>query len=71
MDTNLCPGCKLPIDQCYYGGDCLEVQAINREQQREKLADIDIEGMGECMDCGGLVDKGYYLCFTCENGKES
>ena len=49
----LCPGCKLPIDKCYYGGDCLEMQLIYREQQREILADIDIGDLtGECMVCG-------------------
>lgn len=65
---NICPGCKQPIDQCYYGGDCLEVQAIYREQQKEKLQDIDISTMErECMQCGCPIDKPHYLCWLCEN----
>lgn len=67
----LCPGCKLPIDQCYYGGDCLEMQLIYQEQQKEMLADIDLNDItGECMVCGCLIDDDKYLCYVCEHGKD-
>lgn len=46
----VCLGCKQPLDVCPYGGDCLEVQAIYREQQREKLRDIDPDEI-ECDWC--------------------
>lgn len=69
MNTSICRGCKQSIDKCYYGGDCLEVQAICREQQKEKLRDIDISDMDrECMECGCPIDKPYYLCYSCEHG---
>jgi hypothetical protein len=48
--TRLCPGCKQPLDACPYGGDCLEVQAIYRAEQREKLRDIDLDEI-ECEWC--------------------
>lgn len=41
QSADVCPGCGKPLDACYYGGDCLEVKAIYRQQQREKLRDID------------------------------
>lgn len=40
-DRDICPGCKEPLDVCPHGGDCLEVQSIYREQQREKMKDLD------------------------------
>lgn len=51
MCDNKCHGCGLDTEKCFYGGDCLEVQAIYREQQKEKLADIDPDEV-ECDMCG-------------------
>lgn len=50
MSDHTCPGCKQPVSECPYGGDCLEVQAICREQEREKLRDIDLDAI-ECEWC--------------------
>lgn len=59
-----CHGCGETIDSCYYGGDCLEVRAIYREQQREKLADIIVEDLHDCPFCGCPSDNrnGCYSC---------
>ena len=46
----VCEGCKQSLDACPYGGDCLEVQAIYRAEQREKLRDIDPDEI-ECDWC--------------------
>jgi len=53
-----CPGCGEHIDVCYYGGDCLEVDAIYREQQREKLRDIELtdEEAEELARLGASID---------------
>lgn len=70
MSTDVCPGCKQPIATCYYGGDCLEVQAIFREQQKEQLADIDTDELGGCASCGMPIDRHYTFCHHCEIGLE-
>lgn len=51
MTEPTCPGCLQPIDSCFYGGDCLEVRAIRRVIEREKLRDIDPDEI-ECDVCG-------------------
>jgi len=66
--TIICQGCKQAIDICPYGGDCPEMQAIYREQQKQRLADIDLEDLDNCTECGCPIDKGYSLCYDCERG---
>lgn len=51
MNTNRCATCNKHIDVCPNGGDCGEVRAIYREQQREKLRDIDPDEI-LCDVCG-------------------
>ena len=41
--SDLCPECLKPVSVCPYGGDCAEMKTIYREQQREKLRDLDPE----------------------------
>lgn len=48
---DVCSVCKQPLDVCPYGGDCGEVRYIYRQQQKEKLADIDIDEC-TCDVCG-------------------
>lgn len=48
--------------------DCEELAAIYRKQQKEKLQDIDLSDMDECMACGCPIDSAYNLCFSCEHG---
>ena len=51
MCNDKCLGCGLDIEKCFYGGDCLEVRGIYREQQKEKLKDINVDEI-ECDVCG-------------------
>jgi hypothetical protein len=69
-----CPGCGEPIDVCYYGGDCLEVSAICREQEREKLRDIEITE-DECVLCGDSMSHDAWMrnrgmCGWCTTQRE-
>lgn len=49
--NDVCEGCGKTIEDCYYGGDCLEMRAIYRKEQKEKLQDIDLEEI-ICSVCG-------------------
>lgn len=63
---NCCAVCGQPIDICPYGGDCGEMKIIYREQQREKLRDIEIRD-GECAMCGEeLLPEDFFYCAACE-----
>jgi len=66
--TIICQGCKQAIDICPYGGDCPEMQAIYREQQKQQLADIDLEDLDNRILCSCPINKGRDFCYDCEHG---
>lgn len=59
MAEHTCAVCRRPIDICPNGGDCGEMQLIYREQQREKLRDIDLNEI-DCYWCDRPVEE---CCF--------